>query len=461
MLLYLAEAYRKHGQLPEWLPMSNSSAKAIALRCNFAISLDDLLLSYLAQIWTQSNQREIFRWVFTDYPVKVCRCHDAVLSTCQDYAGPGNSVKEFHEQNKRDQVKAACITDPGALTPENGVQPCWHWKRAEGDTTPYLRHPFSFRVGYQGSADGNPLLMWQDIGSDGPIRESFHYTLVNQDNGQTVQRKRAVLRRSLQFVLDARKIAKCNLAKDVKRLAQVAMTRKSLPTELQLMVLEYLDEIQEHPYVGKLDLSSVYRPFPDISKKCTHCTGRASNAADKMARVTCPLKSITIWSLPLRVFHTFHQTSGGDWQLCTHVDCAGHHRDASWQLQNVSVEDHMNSIIQSRCGQALTAGDIGLGPLDPVQPPTSGRGSADRSWLLGNNEHTGESRDDRDEARWSGISGLFGVMKHNMTLLWLYTYQGSTVRSTEDPSWLLGRTRQEESRASGALARDHAHCEFC
>lgn len=461
MSLYLAEAYRKHGQLPEWLPMSKSSAKPIALRCNFAISLDDLLLSCLAQIWTQSNQREVFKWVFTVYPVKVCRCYDAGLSTCQDYAGPGNSVKEDHEQRERDQVKAACITDPEALTPEHGVQPRWHWKRAEGDTTPYPRHPLSFRVGYQESADGEPMLMWQDVGSDGLIRESFRYTLVNQDNGQKVPRDRAVLRRSLQFVLDAQKIAKCNLAKDGKRLAQVAMARKSLPTELQLMVLEYLDEIQEHPYVGRLDLSSVYRPFPDISKKCTHCTGHASNAADKMAKVTCPLKSIAIWSLPLRLFHTFHQTSGGDWQLCTLIDCAGHHRAASWQLQNVSVEVHANSIIQSRCGQGLTTDDIGLGPLDPVQLPTPAAGSVDRSWLLGNNGCTGKSRDYQDEARWSGISGLFGVMKHNTTLLWLRTYQGSTFRSTEDPSWLLGRTRQEEFRASGALARDHSPCEFC
>ncbi|KAK7701321.1 hypothetical protein SLS64_010364 [Diaporthe eres] len=461
MTLYLAEAYRQHRQLPARLPMSRSSTEPIALRCNFAISLDDLLLSCLAQIWTQSDKREMFKWVFTDYPVKACRCFFAGGITCQDFAGPGSSVEEYHEQRKRDQVKTACITDPAALTPENGVQPRWRWKRAEGDLTQYPRHQDSFRAGYQESADGESLLMWQDIGSDGPIRESFHYTLVNQDTREEVFRRRAVLRRSRQFILDARKIAECNLARDSERLAQMAMARRSLPAELQVMVFEYLDEIQDHPYIGKLDLSAVYRPFPDISKKCRGCTGCARNAAGRMAKDTCPLKSITIWSLPLRAFHTFHQTSGGDWQLCPHIDCAGHHRDASWQSQSVSVEDHLNSIIQSRCGQGLSIGDIGLGPLDPERLATAGVDRARERWLSSDHRDDDENRDERDEAHWLGIAGLSGVMTHNKTLLDLRACQGSTRRTTADPSWLIGRTRLEEYWARTALAKGHARCEFC
>ncbi|KAG6355785.1 hypothetical protein INS49_003751 [Diaporthe citri] len=342
MTLYLAEAYRQHGQLPTRLPMLESSAKPIGLRCNFAISLDDLLLSCLAQIWTQSDKREMFKWAFTDYPVNACSCDIAGGSTCQDFAGPGNSVKEYHEQRKRDQVKTACITDSAALTPENGVQPRWRWKRAEGDTAQYPRHRDSSRAGYQKLADGESMLMWQDIGSDGPIRESFRYTLVDQDTGKEVSRHRAVLRRSRQFVLDARKIAECHLARDSERLAQMAMARRSLPAELQLMVFEYLDEIQEHPYVGKLDLSAVY------------------------------------------------------------------------------LENHLNSIVRSRCGQGLTIGDIGLGPLDPAQLPTWAEDSARGRRLFKNYIDDDENGDDRDEARWSGISGLAGVMMHSKALLGLY-----------------------------------------
>lgn len=461
MTLYLAEAYRQHGQLPGRLPMLKSSAKLIALRCNFVISLDDLLLSCLSQIWTQSDKREMFKWVFTAYPVKVCRCFFAGGLTCQDFAGAGNPVKEYHEQRKRVQVKTACITDPADLTPENGVQPRWRWERAEGDTAQYPQHQDCVRAGYQESADGKSMLMWQDVGSDGPIRESLRYVLVDPDTGEQVFRDRALLGRSLQFVLDARKIAECNLARDSERLAQMAMARRSLPAELQLMVFEHLDEIQEHPYLGKLDLSAVYRPFPDISKKCMECTGRTSNSADLMAKATCPLKSITIWSLPLRVFHTFHQTSGGDWQLCPHIDCAGHHRDASWQIESVSIEDHLNSIIQSRCGQGLSIEDIGLGPLDPKKFSTARVDQARARLLLLFHRDDDENRDDRDEARWSGISGLAGVMLHNMTILDIRTCRGNTRRTTTDPSWLLGRTRQEESRACAALAKDHARCQFC
>jgi hypothetical protein len=154
--------------------------------------------------------------------------------------------------------------------------------------------------------------MWQEIGSNGPIRECYRYFLIDEDTREIHYRERDALRRSRQFILDARKIAECNLARDSRRIAQVMMVMKSLPVELQLMVFEYLDDIQDPQYLGQLDLPAVYRPFPDISKKCRICAGRTSNASQRTARATYPLKSITIWSLPLRAFHTFHQTSDGD-----------------------------------------------------------------------------------------------------------------------------------------------------
>lgn len=456
MTLYLTEAYRKQGQLPRVLPMAEKSADPIALRCNFAISLDDLLLSCLTQIWSHSNKRELFNWVFTGYPVKVCGC--SYGTSCEDYIGPGNSVRDFHEQRRRDHIKTACITNPSGLTPENGVQPRRRWTRTEGDTTQYPRHPDSSCFGYQESADGERMLMWQDIGSDGPIRESYHYELMDEDTRETIHRERAALRRSRQFVLDARKIAECNLARDSRRIAQVIMARKSLPVELQLMIFENLEDIQEHPYVGKLDLTAVYRPFPETSKKCRLCTGRAGKSADIVARATCPLNSITIWSLPLRVFHTFHQTDDWDWQLCPHMDCPGHHRDSSWRLQNMSIENHLDSILQRRCGRSLTIGDIGLGPLEPAELPSAAEDwDRERRLFSGYQYDDDETRDDRDEARWGGVAGLAGVMLHNETLLGLH----SSGRTTTEPYWLLGRTRREESRACAALARDHVHCEFC
>lgn len=459
MTLYLAQAYLHHRQLPATLPMSKSSAYPISLRCNFVVSLDEQLLSCLGQVWNQSNKREMFKWVFTEHPVEVCKCYFAGGLTCQDFAGPGSSVKEYHEQRKRDQIKTACITDPKALTPQNGVQPRWRWERAEGDTAQHRPHPDCSRAGYQESEDGESMLMWQEIGSDGPIRDSFRYILVDQDNGEKVYRARAILRRSRQFLLDARKIADGNLARDSERLAQAAMAKRSIPAELQLMVFEYLGEIREHPYLSKLDLSAIYKPFPDISKKCKRCTGRANNQADKMAKATCPLKSITIWSLPLRAFHTLHQTSDGNWRLCPQIDCAGHHRDASWQLQTLSVEGQLNSIIRSRCGQALTIGDIGLGPLDRAQLPTSAE-DWPRVRRVFSKHQNQDDQDDQDEARWVGVSGLANVMMHNETLLDLND-EYLMRQAASDHSWLLGRTRQEEFRACAGLVRHHGICDFC
>lgn len=380
MTLYLTQAYLQNGQLLQLLPMSISSARPIALRCNFAISLDDLLLSCLTRIWSQSENRELFNWVFTSYPIMACRCDSG--RTCQEYVGPGNSVSEFHRQRRRDQIKTACITDPAALTPENGIRPRWRRTRQDGGTAQY-----------------------QDLDSDGPIRESYHYGLVDEDTREIVFRDRAALRRSRQFILDARRIAECNLARDSERVAQMAMARRSLPAELQLMVLEYVDGIQEHPYVGQLDLSAVYRPFPDISKKCSLCTGRASSSAERTARATCPVKSVTVWSLPLRVFHTFHGTSGGNWQLCRHTDCAGHHRDSSWKSQNVTIQDHLNSIIQKRCGQGVTLEQIGLGPLSPARLPTAAQDRERERRLFSDHRKDADEQDIQNEARWGAYPG--------------------------------------------------------
>lgn len=462
MTLYLTQAYQNQGQLPEVLRCSSKSVKPIALRCNFAIALDDLLLSCLTQIWSQSDKRELFRWVYTNYPVKTCACfYD---TNCEYFIGAGTSVKDFHEQRRKDHIKAACITDPAHLTPENGVQPRRRWTRPQGDTTQYPRHPDVSCLGYQQSADGERMLMWQDIGSDGPIMGSYHYRLIDEDTRETQFRQRASLRRSRQFIMDARKISECNLARDSRRLAQVVMASNSLPVELQVMVFDYLEDVKEPPYLGKLDLGAVYRPFPDISTKCRLCSGLASPTSPHgMARATCPLKSLTVWSLPLRAFHTFHQTTDGGWQLCSDIDCAGHHRDSSWQLQGISIEDHLNKIIQHRSGHTLkTVAEIGLGPLEPAELPSAAEDYARECRLFSGHrqdQDDDESREDRVEACWGGVAGLVSVMLHNKTLLGLHT----SGRTITEPSWLLGRTRQEECRARVALAGPHERvgCAFC
>ncbi|ROV98008.1 hypothetical protein VMCG_06953 [Cytospora schulzeri] len=458
MILYLTSAFTESHQLPRTYPMSKSSSRPIALRCNFLTALDDALLSHLTQIWSQSNKREVFAWVFSEYAVHDCRgdrlCHDheSVLTH-----------EALHEQRRSDRFKAACVTRPDDLTPENGVRRRWKWTRPKGDSTVYPVHPECRRGVYDDFQKEDRLLMWQDIGSDGPIRGSYYYTLVDEDSvrDHAQGRERHTLRRSRQFVLDARKIAETNLAKDSRRLAESAMTRSKLPVELRLQVLGYLEDIMEHQYLSKLDLAAVYEPFPAISKKCTECHKRGNKAAEKMAKATCPQKTITIWSLPLRMFLKFHQKNSGDWTLCTLSDCIGHHLEASWSFpsQGVGLEDHLNEVLQARCGPGTTIRSIGLGSLDPLALPTEEDDEKRSRRLFSNDRSDIEKQDQQEEDLWIGVNGLVDVMLHGRTLLGVNPSGG--IRKTTEPSWMLGRTRQDEQKVRLALKHGPPQCGYC
>ncbi|KUI63431.1 hypothetical protein VM1G_10249 [Cytospora mali] len=439
MILYLASAFLNSSQLSRSLPMSNASFKPMALRCHFLIALDDTLLSYLAHIWSHGNKHETFSWVFTDYPVYSCRSNVC----CADDFNPGGAL---HEQRTIDRFKAACVTRPSDLTPENGIRSRWEQSRpAEGRLDDIPEHPDLSRPAY---------VHTQCIASDGPARETYSYDVVDEDRGKTHWRGRLMLRRSRQFVLDARKMVKANLAKEGRRLAERALARSPLPVELQVEVLSYLEDIQEHPYLSKLDLAAVYKPFPETGKKCLECAIRGNKTADKMFKTTCPQKSVAIWSLPLRMFHTFHRNKQGGLSLCIHSDCNGHHHDASWSLGTTAVrlEDHLNGLLQGRCGPGVTLKSIGLGPLDPVRLPTVQEDSQRIERLFQSFSRRYEKKDMNDENLWIGISGLVDVMLHERVLLGL----NPSGQTTTGINWMLGRTRQDEQRACLALKQGHS-----
>ncbi|KUI54486.1 hypothetical protein VP1G_01951 [Cytospora mali] len=444
MTLYLASAFLKSFQLSRSLPMSKASFKPMALRCDFLIALDDALLSYLIHIWSHGNKLETFPWVFTDYPVYSCRSNIC----CADEFNPRGAL---HEQRTVKRFEAACVTRPSDLTPENGI--CSYWEQSrpeEGRPHDIPEHPDLSRPAYVNT---------QCIASNGPARETYSYGIVDEDTGQTQWRGRLMLRRSRQFVLDARKIAKTNLAKDRRRLAERALARSPLPLELEADVLGYLEDIPEHPYLSKLDLAAVYKPFPESGKKCVECASRGNKAADKMFKATCPQKSVAIWSLPLRMFHTFHRNRQGGLSLCIHSDCNGHHHDSSWLLRTAAIglEDHLNGLLQGRCGPGVTLKSIGLGPLDPALLPTMQEDSQRRSRLFQNCWGGYNEKDVNEENLWIGINGLVDVILHGKVLIGLHT----SGRSTTDINWMLGRTRQDEQRARLALTEVHSHCAYC
>lgn len=356
---------------------------------------------------------------------------------------------------------------PDELTPANGVRRVRVWRRAEGDTTHHPLNPDatswqhdSWRV-----ADGDHhtgtawrrLLVYQRIGSEGPIREDYGYHLVDPDNtgsGTTDWRRRPALRRARQFVLDTQKV---RVLRARRALAAAALTTR-LPAELVAQVGRYAEPVPEEPYLDPLDLYVAYQPLPTPTcllqpggsgkktKKieCDQCahTYASNTVADKTARRTCPLKSTVVWNLPLRAFHTLHQTTT-TWRMCRHFPCTGHHHQHDWVLPARDLEAHLVQVLRAAARGTtgtLTRQAAGLGPHDPLELPTAHEDEARKRRLWDRHHH-----DDDDavaEAQWVGLDDLLGVMRHDRTLLGRHP-SGST---TTEPSWMFGRTRQDEAR---------------
>lgn len=449
MILYLAGAFSLNSQLPQALPRSTTSQNLIDLCFGLLIALDDALLECLKSLWDRSHHRGTFRWVFTHHPVKKAEYH--VDCRCQilpeEVKGNPEATRKWIDQRNNDRCDAACLTRLRDLTAANGVRGGYIWRRPDGDTTKHQRDPdatqWAFRA--EGPEGTERLLDWQYIGSDGPIRDDYRYDIIIPDIRPTQYdlRSRQLLRRSRQFVLDVRRIAVVNLLGDRRVATQCALARR-LPVELQEYVLEYLgvSKLQEHRYLSKFDLSSAYSPFPDISKtQCDQCSAKTGRATNKMARSTCPLKSITVWSMPLRAFHTLHMIEPRVWGLCEHENCTGHHSDNSWHLKK-GLGKYLDRMASYKCQSAVELEGIGLGPL---------RGER----LVPKNDENWRKRfpvrwmdpahDVAEETSWIDCRGLARVMRFPQN-----------TRLTSLPSgrapWMFGRTRGEESIAISAIS---------
>lgn len=469
MLLYLARAFIRAGQYPRSLPATDASVRPIALRCHFLISLDNTLLAQLKTLWARSRGRETFAWVFTDYAVsrhhvcENCCPNEAKEGLRNDDDGAPIDWDARCARKEEERFTAACLVAPEDLTPANGVHPVRVWKRPEGDTTPYPQDPeatgWMYSHGGQGDNGSTPrLLMYQIIGSEGPIREDYGYQIIDEDTNESDWRARPVLRRSRQFILDTQKL---RVLKERRWLATRALAQGHMPPELVSEVWKYAEPVPEEPYLETLDLCSVYQLFPCASlpvsgrtkPKCDECAKRpSSTAAGKMARATCPRNAIVVWNLPLRAFHTLHMTTNDNWRICKHVPCTGHHDDEDeiengWAVQTPALEAHLLHILRTQSGIAdMTLESARLGPHDPIVLPTEAEDNARRHRLWDREYGNSEQMEAVDEAQWIGLDGLLGVMRQDRVLLGQHP-SGSL---TTAPSWFAGRTRQEEMRVRAA-----------
>ncbi|EXJ78629.1 hypothetical protein A1O1_09030 [Capronia coronata CBS 617.96] len=251
MTLYLTAAFLREGALQRKFPETASSVPQVAKLHSFLVAIDEQLLSYLRNIWKSNGPREEFLWVFSPYPV--------------NDASQGMVTTDAH----RSQVLA---TDPAVLAACGGISGRRIWMPEPGSTPLSDKDPSATLWSYKENSEGQREMLWQQYGDDGPIREDFFYSIVNVDTGNEELRTRQVLRRSKQFVLDARQVAQPYLARDRYQLASHILDASPLAMETEVQILSYFDEPAFDPYLSHLDLAEVYSPFPAIDKTCVECT---------------------------------------------------------------------------------------------------------------------------------------------------------------------------------------------
>lgn len=402
MLLYLAVSLCHTTRLRRRVFLDKNRGPAVVIElCMLYVELDELLLATLRPLWQHGCNREAFFWMFMDY------------STARG--------QESHDEASADEAMAL-------------------QSRVQALTTTELDA-------------AKPRIM------DSPLDLKWHYIIVPED-GEEPWRFRPLLRRSRQFVYDARRISKENLIAD-------ALSSR-VPPELQRNVSEFLGPEVIHPYISMFDFEKAYEPFPDTpTTECQVCLSLKSSkkAKDTCQKQTCPVKStITIWNLALRTFHTFHRTdaNSNSWGLCNVASlCPGHHSDKKWHVSSESeLADVLEEVVRLRCGESFTLAKAGMGAWDILVLGDERSDTERRETNFGAPMQFAEGKDEREIA--GGIGGLLDAMLHGRTLLgkWDSPSAGGG-SSSSDPSWLFGRTVGDERRAKDALQGLHAYCDLC
>ena len=444
-LLYMASAFIDGKGLDRKLHVTRSQACITSL-FEFCLELDEALLASLREVWISSNRREMFNWVLTGYQMKTwigSESPDQVTHRIQ--LAQALSVDELIELGgiKGLSFTFADLDDPGTWKPFLSPMPRWDL----GD-------------------EYDSQILWQDLGTDGPIRRMFLYRTVADDRNEEERMWIDVLRRSRQFIFDARQIAEP--AVDIQRrlILEHVLSKHRIPNEIRSMILDYLQARQPFRYLANLGIATAYAPFPRVGRSCDHCTGETN----EKIKLTCPQESIYIWNLALRIFHCFHQEasdSGPVWWICKDgISCRGHHKIADWQVGDVS---ELISHIEVEAGKHdptfSSLNDSGLGPKEPIRAESQ-RDDYERQdklfTTLGPFEDSAN-----DLIMIGGVGGLVDCMIHGRVLLGAWegpTGLDPSGHSVTDSKWALGRNLVEKRIGEHAIQRLHQwsnQCEWC
>ncbi|KAJ3540647.1 hypothetical protein NM208_g1555 [Fusarium decemcellulare] len=460
MLLYFYSGLLCQSALDMKFPKVNARGVNTPLN-QINTALDDALLESLRRIWVESDKYEEFNWVFTEYRVDHFPDDEKSSQEAQRFyalaqaltpdelaALGGIQGRRFIFAKKAD-VSGDGEQDEDGWYPFCGSIPGDHFERMRSS----VHIPDDDEV----EADD---WVWSVVGTDGPIRTDMSYCIVDKRADKESWRGLDVLRRSRQFILDARQVGQPFLAEKRRNLAEKTLFDAGIPTEIRLVILGFLDPPVKHPYLSSVDIAAAYTPFPDKDRpKCPECS---SGKASKEHILTCPTKSIYIWNLPLRAFFVFHQNKTTVQRLCKYgVNCQGHHDDDDWKVTR--EEDFINyveSIIKDRCGSPATLSDVGLGPQSDFALGDEEEDDKRRARFF--DVYYGPLQDTSNELRMNGgFWGLTTSMLHNSILIGSWAGEDGSATCTTEAEWAIGRHFSDKECGTRAITLMHLRCYWC
>ncbi|KAH7151758.1 hypothetical protein B0J13DRAFT_546766 [Dactylonectria estremocensis] len=435
MTLFLMMALACQKALPLDLPLSGLSRDRVKLQINFSLKVDDTLLAFLSTIWKDSGNKEYFRWAMTH-------------------------LQNDNHHIRTDYNKAAMLAiSPSELWQVPGMTGKQYWLPQKGDEPIYKAFDISTATtfGEPDSVGGKQPVIEQTLYSDGPIRWNLTYCLFKDETEVWLRGPRGY--RSLQFILDARQIMYPWLVGERKRLAQKAMDER-LPLELQQLVISHLEKPATHPYLSHLNLSSLYRPFLSMPGNCRPACGLPTKS-NPIEQTTCPSRTVYIWNLPLRAFHSFHRDTEGFLYLCSNPGiCESHHEGESWKITDEEgLRSQLQQTVTSRCGPSSSLDSVGLGPFGGMEGPHDRDGI--RAWL----EVPAYGMEDSDLEADQVMTSAMGLVNHMVHFRsWRPIFNGGVKlrgASREKAAWSWAWSEEDDDEAKSALKDLHEWCEWC
>ncbi|KAM0547226.1 hypothetical protein ACHAPJ_010488 [Fusarium lateritium] len=204
MLLYLGSGLAAQQALDMKFPRARAYSLDVPLN-QFNIELDDALLGFLGRMWTKSDNCEEFEWVLSEYDVshsrkegrfsdEVQRHHKIVqaLTPVELVALGGTQGRRFIFAKKND---VEYDQGEGIWQPFLGSIPGDHYERMQSS----VHIPDDEELG---AAEW----VYKMVGTDGPIRDAVYYFIEESGGEESSWNGLDLFPRSLQFVLDARRI---------------------------------------------------------------------------------------------------------------------------------------------------------------------------------------------------------------------------------------------------------------